>query len=66
MDKTEAKDAFLAQRPVVHQGITYKKISALIYRIKSGAVSLSLELIDKNDNSVTIAAPEKVEIFRSN
>ena len=62
MTKDEAKAAFLAGTPVRHQGIAYTKITALIYRLHAGAVVMSVEMADKSANSVTIAAPERVEI----
>lgn len=62
MTKDEAKAAFLAAKPVQHGGIEYDRISALIYRIKAGAVVMSVELASRQANSVTITTPERVEI----
>lgn len=62
MTKDDAKAAFLAATPVQHGGIEYDRISALIYRIKAGTVVMSVELASMKANSVTIAAPERVEI----
>lgn len=60
MTSDEAKQAFFNDDPVESQGITYRCISALIYRRKDGKTVLSLELQDKNRNSVTIADCERV------
>lgn len=60
MTSDEAKQAFFNGDPVESQGTTYRCISALIYRRKDGKTVLSLELQDKNRNSVTIADCERV------
>lgn len=60
MTSDEAKQAFFSGDPVESQGITHRCISALIYRRKDGKTVLSLELQDKNRNSVTIADCERV------
>ena len=61
MTTDEIKEAFKKRIPVVSRDITYAYISALIYRIRDGKIVLSVELIDKNRNSVTIADCERVE-----
>lgn len=60
---SEAKAAFKEQCPIRCGGITYKHISALIYRMNqdhSGTV-LQVELLDRAGHSVTIAAPDRIE-----
>lgn len=47
MTKSEAKAAFLAQQPITHNGIEYRCISGLIYRLQGGKTVLKLELEDK-------------------
>lgn len=62
MTKSEAKAAFLAQQPITHNGIEYRCISGLIYRLQGGKTVLKLELEDKCLHSVTIADPERVTL----
>jgi hypothetical protein len=60
MNKDEIKAAFLEGVPVVHRGIEYVCISALIYRRSGGKLLAQVELHDKCNHSVTIAQPERV------
>ncbi len=60
MTTDEIKEAFKKQIPVVSRDITYSHISALIYRLRGGKLVLTVELMDKNRNSVTIADCERV------
>lgn len=63
MTNSEAKAALLEECPVIHTGIAYQKITALIYR-KAGqgkSVRVSAELLDPNGRAVVIAPVEKIE-----
>ncbi len=63
MTNSEAKAALLEECPAVYAGITYQKITALIYR-KAGQgkrVQVSAELLDRNGRAVVIASVEKIE-----
>ncbi len=63
MTADEAKKAYYAETPVIHSGIEYERISALIYRKpKGGAPYIQLELLDKCGHSVTIAPLERTSI----
>ena len=65
---SEAKTALLEECQVVYAGITYQKITALIYR-KTGRgkhVQVSAELLDRNGRAVVIAPIEKTERGTSN
>ena len=58
-----AKAAYFAEKPVIFDGTEYERISALIYRKNKGKnPHLTLELYDKCKHSVTIAAPDKVQL----
>ena len=61
MTNDELKAAFMDETPVMHGGIQYLKVSAIIYRKRDGKVIVDAELLDKNRNSVTIADPKRVE-----
>lgn len=68
MNGTEAKEAMTSGLPVVYcsglvGAIEYDRINAIIYRPKNGRISVSLELLDKNLHSVTIAPMEEVELL---
>ena len=60
MNGAEAKDALTKGGEVYHNGIEYDRISAIIYRIIGGKLSISAEMIDKNQNCVVIAPIEKI------
>ena len=69
MTSEEIKKAMVNFSPVRYKGIEYKRITAYIYRVVREPMRNSLkgiiqvELLDKNENSVTIAEPEKVELI---
>jgi hypothetical protein len=69
MTSEEIKKAMQEFSPVRYKGIEYKRITAYIYRVVREPMRNSLkgiiqvELLDKNENSVTIAEPEKVELI---
>lgn len=61
MSNEELKAALLSGEQVQSGGITYTCVSAIICRKGGkGGVYIQAELADKNGNSVTIAAAEKV------
>jgi hypothetical protein len=62
MNNNELKEAFVARRPVVHNGIIYERISAIIYRLRpNGTIYTEAELMDKCGHSVSIVSPERVK-----
>lgn len=61
MTNIEAKDAMLNRTPVNCNGITYSRISAIIYRPGDyGEVEVTVELLDKSGHSITITTPKDV------
>ena len=63
MTSEEAKIALQNKSPVVCGGIEYKRLTAIIYRYSDkGKFLVSAELLDKNENSVTIAQMKDVKI----
>lgn len=70
MTNEEVKAAFVGQVPVVLEhpspsaltSITYPCISAVIYRMKpdGSGLWLQVELMDKNNNSVTIVSADRL------
>ena len=69
MTSEEVKKAMHNFSPVRYKGISYKRITAFIYRAVPVPMSnnfkgvLQVELLDYNENSVTIAEAEKVELI---
>lgn len=61
MRKEELRVAMLSGEPIIHNGIVYSCISAIICRKSSkGGLYIQVELADKNGNSVTIADPDRI------
>lgn len=66
MTNDELKQALFNKRPVIHNAptigeIEYKCVSAIIYRVnKEGKLTISAELTDKYEHSVSIVDPYKV------
>lgn len=64
MTMEELKTAFFDQTPVASGGITYKCISALIYRRSKKGLVIQAELLDKCGHSVTIITPERINFVK--
>lgn len=69
MDNAELKEALTNRRPVVHMTVDgcpeydaiYERVSAIIYRMIDGRLTVLAELSDKHGHSVTIVKAEKVK-----
>lgn len=57
----QLKEALFSGCQVEHNGIIYKCVSGIIYRNKGGKLDISAELMDKNNNSISIVNPAKVK-----
>ena len=55
MTGVELKAALLEECPVIYAGITYQKVTALIYRKDSTRIQISAELLDRTGRAVVIA-----------
>lgn len=64
MTVNELKRAFLDERPVAFGGITYQKITAVIYRKTPDGKGLHVqgELLDRNGRAVAIAAADRITL----
>lgn len=62
MTVNELKRAFMAECPVTFGGITYQKITAVIYRKTQNGKDIHVqgELLDKNGRAVAIAAADRI------
>lgn len=49
-----AKELLISGAPVKRDGIVYKKISALVFRMGEGLVDPYAEVLDRNNNSVVV------------
>ena len=68
MTGEEAKNALLARSPVVFDypglgPIIYAEIYAIRYTRGKNGVAISLELYDKNKNSITVAPMKEVSLY---
>lgn len=62
MTSDEAKKCLYSRKEVVCNGITYERMTAIIYRLdERDNIIVSAELLDKNRNSVTIAQLKDVK-----
>lgn len=61
MTNEELKEALFNQSPVTAGGITYRCVSAIIYRVINKTLTIQVELLDKNNKSVTITKAEDVQ-----
>lgn len=61
MTNEELKAALFSGCPVEHDRVTYKCVSAIIYRNRGGKLDISAELLDKNNNSISIVNPARVK-----
>lgn len=70
MTSEEIKEAMHNFTPVMYDGIRYKRISAYTYRVVidknrgTYRTIYQVELLDRNEHSVTIADPAKVEVIK--
>lgn len=67
MTGSDIKTALLQQTFVQYRDTQYRYISGIIYRRSSNGqrISVQLELMDKNKNSVVIANPQEVFILNT-
>lgn len=62
MTGEEAKKCLLSRQEVICNGINYERIKGIIYRLdENNNIVVSLELLDKSKNSVTIARLQDVK-----
>ena len=64
MTNDDAKTAFFKRTPVTYNGITYERITQIIYWLdEKNNLHISLTLADKNKNSFIQARVEDVTIY---
>lgn len=64
MDNKELKQALFDGGPVQYGGIKYQKVNGILYRIVSGKLCISAELLDFNNNCLVYAPAAKVESIK--
>jgi hypothetical protein len=57
----ELKDALLSEEPVIYGDVEYKCVSGIVYRKDEDKISIQAELMDKNNNSVSIVDPHRLQ-----
>lgn len=62
MTNDELKKALFSACPVKYGGIEYQRVCEIVYRAPRGQLSISVGLLDKNENCLVYARPEKVEM----
>lgn len=71
MTSEEIKAAMYNFSPVIYDGIRYKRITAYIFRVvalrgrNAYKTVLQVELLDYNENSVTIADANKIKLVEN-
>lgn len=61
MTNAELKQALFSAAPVRYNGIEYQRVCEIVYRRPENEVIVSAGLLDKNENCIVYAKPEKVE-----
>lgn len=61
MTNSELKEALFSREPVMHIGIRYDYVSAIIYRTVNGSLQITAELTDGPSHSTTVVHASKVE-----
>lgn len=63
MDSKQIMEAMRLKLPVRHNGITYQRITEyILWYDEAGTRRTSVSLLDKNSNSITRAAADRVEL----
>jgi len=61
MTGAELKQALINKTPVMHNGIRYRRVYEIVYRVPEDKLIVSAGLLDVNEKSVTYAAADKVD-----
>lgn len=62
MTNAELKQALFNKTPVMHNGIRYKRVYEICYRVPEDKLIVSAGLLDVNGKSITYAAADKVDM----
>ena len=60
MSNSELKDALMEQCEVIYDGIRYT-LNQIVYGVKNGKIKITVGLMDRNQNAIVYAEPEKVK-----
>lgn len=63
MTNAELKQALFNKTPVMHNGIRYKRVYEICYRVPKDKLIVSVGLMDANDNSIVYALSDKVSLI---
>ena len=62
MTNAELKTALLSKCPVEYGGVRYLRVAEIVYRMPGKELIISAGLLDKNENCLVYAPPEKVTV----
>lgn len=65
MTGAELKQALISKTPVMHNGIRYRRVYEIVYRVPEDKLIVSAGLLDMNGMSITYAAVDKVDLIRA-
>lgn len=60
MTGAELKQALFNKKPVMYNGIRYRRVYEIVYRVPEDKLIVSAGLLDENANSIVYALPDKV------
>ncbi len=64
MTGEEAKTALLKGGPVMYKDMIFKRIHAIRYTKQNGKIAVSLELLDRNDNSICVVPIKEANLYQ--
>lgn len=62
MTNSELKEALFSRQPVMHMGVRYDYVSAIIYRVAEGKLVITAELTDSISRSTSVVPAGKVQL----
>lgn len=65
MTNSELKEALFSRQPVMHMGVRYDYVSAIIYRTVKGNLQITAELTDGPSHSTSVVHAAKVEAIKT-
>lgn len=64
MTDQESMQALISEENVEYDGIIYRRVEEVVHKRRSGKITTSVGLLDKNGNSIIYASAEKVHKIR--
>lgn len=64
MTAEEAKAALIGSLAAEYKGTAYDSVNAIVYRVIRGKLTVFVELLDKNKNSVTVVPMSDAQLLK--